>query len=390
MQIVEVNNSSTAREFLRFNRWINRDNPCYVAPLEQEVNDIFDPKKNSSFRFGECCKWLLIDDHGKTCGRIAAFTNQKYKTRGTDDPIGGIGFFDCINDQEAANQLFLTARHWLTEKGMVGMDGPINFGERDKWWGLLVEGFDKEPMYGMAFNPPYYASLFENFGFKNYYNQYYYAMYVRDPLPQRFAERHDRFREKPEYSARQIELNNLEKYASDFVTIYNAAWAQHGEVKEITLEQVMKMFGKMKPIMDPRVIWFAYYKEQPIAMFVNIPDLNQYFKYFKGKMGWSEKLRLLWMKWRGTNKKLIGLVFGVVPKFQSLGIDSYLIYECAIVLRKNNWYDEYEMGWAGEWNPKMVNIYKSLGASQCRRLITYRYWFDPNRPFERHPVMEYK
>ena len=390
MQIVEVNNSSTAREFLRFNRWINRDNPCFVAPLEQEVNDIFDPKKNSSFRFGECCKWLLIDDHGKTCGRIAAFTNQKYKTRGTDDPIGGIGFFDCINDQEAANQLFLTARHWLAEKGMVGMDGPINFGERDKWWGLLVEGFDKEPMYGMAFNPPYYASLFENYGFKNYYNQYYYAMYVRDPLPQRFAERHDRFREKPEYSARQIEINNLEKYASDFVTIYNAAWAQHGEVKEITLEQVMKMFGKMKPIMDPRVIWFAYYKEQPIAMFVNIPDLNQYFKYFKGKMGWSEKLRLLWMKWRGTNKKLIGLVFGVVPKFQSLGIDSYLIYECAIVLRKNNWYDEYEMGWAGEWNPKMVNIYKSLGASQCRRLITYRYWFDPNRPFERHPVMEYK
>lgn len=390
MQIVEVNNSSTAREFLRFNRWINRDNPCYVAPLEQEVNDIFDPKKNSSFRFGECCRWLLVDDHGKTCGRIAAFTNQKYKTRGTDVPIGGVGFFDCINDQEAANQLFLTARHWLTEKGMVGMDGPINFGERDKWWGLLVEGFDKEPMYGMAFNPPYYASLFENFGFKNYYNQYYYAMYVRDPLPQRFAERHDRFKEKPEYSARQIEINNLEKYASDFVTIYNAAWAQHGEVKEITLEQVMKMFGKMKPIMDPRVIWFAYYKEQPIAMFVNIPDLNQYFKYFKGKMGWSEKLRLLWMKWRGTNKKLIGLVFGVVPKFQSLGIDSYLIYECAIVLRKNNWYDEYEMGWAGEWNPKMVNIYKSLGASQCRRLITYRYWFDPNRPFERHPVMEYK
>lgn len=390
MQIVEVNNSSTAREFLRFNRWINRDNPCYVAPLEQEVNDIFDPKKNSSFRFGECCRWLLVDDHGKTCGRIAAFTNQKYKTRGTEDPIGGIGFFDCINEQEAANQLFLTARHWLVEKGMVGMDGPINFGERDKWWGLLVEGFDKEPMYGMAFNPSYYAALFENFGFKNYYNQYYYAMYVRDPLPQRFAERHDRFKGKPEYSARQIEMNNLEKYASDFVTIYNAAWAQHGEVKEITLEQVMKMFGKMKPIMDPRVIWFAYYKEQPIAMFVNIPDLNQYFKYFKGKMGWSEKLHLLWMKWTGSNKKLIGLVFGVVPKFQSLGIDSYLIYECAMVLRKNNWYDEYEMGWAGEWNPKMVNIYKSLGASQCRRLITYRYWFDPNRPFERHPVMEYK
>lgn len=390
MQLVEVNNPATAREFLRFNRWINRENPCYVSPMDNEVNDVFNPEKNSLFRFGECCRWLLVDEKGNTCGRIAAFTNKKYKTRGTDVPVGGIGYFDCINDQEAANILLRHAQQWLESKGMKGMDGPINFGERDKWWGLLVEGFDKEPMYGMSFNPPYYQVLFENFGFKNYYNQYYYATYTRDPLPLRFAERHDRFAAKPEYTARQIELNRLEKYAADFVTIYNAAWAQHGEVKEITLEQVIKMFGKMKPIMDPRVIWFAYYKDEPIAMFVNIPDLNQYFKYFNGKLGWIEKIRLMLMKWRGTNKKLIGLVFGVIPKFQSLGIDSYLIYECALVLKSNNWYDEYEMGWAGEWNPKMVNIYKSLGATQCRRLITYRYWFDPAHPFERHPIMEYK
>lgn len=390
MHLVEVNDSKKAAEFLRFNRWINRDNPCYISPLDQEVNDVFDPKKNNLFKYGECCRWLLLNETGQTIGRIAAFTNKKYKTRGTDVPVGGIGYFDCINDQEAANRLFLQAQHWLTDRGMAGMDGPINFGERDKWWGVLVEGFDKEPMYGMAFNPPYYAALFENFGFKNYYNQYYYNTFVRDPLPLRFAERHDRFRDKPEYTARQIEMNRIEKYAADFVAIYNAAWAQHGEVKEITLENVVKMFSKMKPIMDERVIWFAYYKDQPIAMFVNIPDLNQYFKYFKGKMGWSQKLHLLWMKWRGSNKKLIGLVFGVIPKFQSLGIDSYLIYKCGLALKRNNWYDEYEMGWAGEWNPKMINIYKSLGASQCRRLTTFRYWFDPNHPFERHPVMEYK
>ena len=30
--------------------------------------------------------------------------------------------------------------------------------------------------------------------------------------------------------------------------------------------------------MDERVIWFAYYKDEPIGMFVNIPDINQYFK----------------------------------------------------------------------------------------------------------------
>ena len=73
---------------------------------------------------------------------------------------------------------------------------------------------------------------------------------------------------------------DAKKYAGDFATVYNAAWAQHGEAKEITEEQVLKMFQKMKAIMDPRLLWFAYYKDEPIDMFINIPDINQYFKYF--------------------------------------------------------------------------------------------------------------
>ena len=76
-----------------------------------------------------------------------------------------------------------------------------------------------------------------------------------------------------------------------------------GEAKEITKEQVIKLFKTMKPIMDERTVWFAYYKEEPIAMFINIPDLNQYFKHFNGKFGWLQKLRLLCMK-----KNLVGLL----------------------------------------------------------------------------------
>jgi hypothetical protein len=49
------------------------------------------------------------------------------------------------------------------------------------------------------------------------------------------------------------------------------------------------------------------------------------------------------------------------------------------------------MGGAADWNPKMVNIYKSLGADPSRRMVTFRHIFDTQKhPFERHPVMEYK
>lgn len=390
MQIVVVNSAQLVNDFLAVNAIMNADNPCYIRALDNEVNEVFDPAKNKHFKWGSAKRWVAIADDGALVGRIAAFTNERYINKGTNFKTGGIGFFDSINDQATANLLFDTAKEWLMQMGMEAMDGPINFGDRDKWWGLMVEGFNKEPMYGMSFNPTYYEALFEGYGFKNYYNQYYYYMNVDDPLPEKFPERYAKFNAKPGYMAKHVKLSQLDKYAGDFATVYNAAWAQHGEAKEITKEQVMKLFNKMKPIMDERVVWFAYYKEEPIAMFINIPDLNQYFKHFNGKLGLLQKLQLLWMKWRGTNKRLTGLAFGVVPKYQALGVDSYLIYAAGLHLQGKGWYEQYEMGWAGDWNPKMVNIYKSLGGTQSRKMVTFRYIFNETIPFERHPEMDYK
>jgi hypothetical protein len=390
MQLVEVTDQKTTKDFLLVNVLMNQNNPAYIRPLDNEVNDVFSTEKNKNYQYGETRRWIAKADNGELIGRIAAFTNAKYINKGTDFKTGGIGFFDSINDQSVANALFDTAKSWLQSKDMEAMDGPINFGDRDKWWGLMAEGFDDEPMYGMSFNPEYYEALFSNYGFQNYYNQYYYSMKVDAPLPPRFPERHAKFKAKPDYVAKHIDLKHLEKYAGDFATVYNAAWAQHGEAKEITKEQVIKLFNTMKPIMDERLVWFAYYKEEPIAMFINIPDVNQYFKHFNGKFGLLEKLRLLWMKKTGYNKRLTGLAFGVVPKYQALGIDSFMIYECGLLVQNKDWYTQYEMGWAGEWNPKMINIYKSLNAVQSRRMITFRYLFDRSRPFERHPEMEYK
>jgi len=388
MQLIEVTNAATAKDFIKVNVLMNKSNPNYIRPLDNEVNEVFDPAKNKNYKYGETKRWILKDDQGKLIGRITAFTHSKYVNKGTEFLTGGVGFFDCINDQLAANKLFDVAKEWLQRKGMEAMDGPINFGDRDKWWGLMVEGADKRPIYGMPFNPSYYEALFDGYGFNNYYNQYYYAMDVDAPLPSRFPERHAKFKAKAGYEARHINIKNLEKHAEEFATVYNSAWAQHGEAKEITEDQVMKLFNKMKPIMDVRLVWFAYYKEEPIAMWINIPDLNEYFKYFNGKFGLIEKLRLLWLKKSGACKKATGVAFGIVPKFQALGIDSFMIYEGALLLQGKGWYDTYEMGWAGDWNPKMVNIYKSLGATQSRRMITYRYIFNNKYTFERHPPMD--
>ncbi|MBK5271268.1 MAG: hypothetical protein JJE22_09665, partial [Bacteroidia bacterium] len=281
MQLTEVNDQQTAKDFIQVNVEINRNDPNYIRPLEKDIYEVFDPKKNKSFRFGKVIRWILWSDNGKPIGRIAAFINKKYKNKGDDVAVGGIGFFDCINDQDAADMLFDVAKHWLIQLGMEAMDGPINFGERDRWWGLLVKGFEP-PIYCLNYNPPYYQELFEKYGFKNFYNQVCFALNVADPIDEKFYRRHDECSKDPNFLARHIDKNHLEKFANDFTIVYNKAWAGHGGLKELDKKVVLKMFKSMKPVMDEKVNWFIYYKDEPIGIWINLPDLNQWFKHLNG------------------------------------------------------------------------------------------------------------
>jgi GNAT superfamily N-acetyltransferase len=387
MQLVEVRTKNLAKEFLLVNVEINKNNPNYIRPMDKDINDVFNPQKNKAFRFGEAARWILKSDDGKLIGRIAAFTNKKYRSKGDDVPVGGIGFFDCINDQWAADMLFDVARHWLSQKGMGAMDGPINFGERDRWWGLLVEGF-QPPVYCLNYNPPYYKELFENYGFKNYYNQYCFGIDPTKEINQKIMNRHVQVSANPAISARHIKKNQLEKYAADFTIVYNKAWAGHGGLKELKKEQVLAMFKKMKPVMDEKIIWFAYHHEEPIGIFANIPDLNQWFKYLNGKFDFWHKLKFLWIKMTKPNTKFTGLVFGIVPEFQGKGIDSYLINEAKLVIQPLQQYKEYELQWIGDFNPKMINVAETFGDTfRSRKLITYRYLFDRTKEFKPHPIL---
>ena len=388
MQIIPVTDQSTARQFLQVSVLLHKNDPNWIRPLDKDINEVFDKEKNKAFRFGEVERWILKDDNGKLIGRIAAFTNKKYKNKGDDVSVGGLGFFECINDQDAADLLFDNARHWLTQRGMEAMDGPINFGERDRWWGLITMGFSP-PLYCMNYNPPYYVVLFENYGFKLFYNQVCFALDAQKPIAQKTLDRHKIHEENPDISFETIKKNNLEKYAGDFVEVYNKAWAGHGGLKQMGKDQVLLMFKKMKPVMEENIIYFAYHKGTAVAMFINLPDINQYFKHLNGKFGLLQKLEFVFRQKFRPSTKFIGVVFGVVPEWQGKGMDSYIIGECRKIIQSPPYrYIDYEMQWIGDFNPKMINVAENFGDTfRSRNLVTYRYLFDRTKEFKRHPFV---
>ncbi len=389
MQIVPVTDALTARQFLKVAVVINKSHPNWVQPLDKDINDVFNKEKNKAFRFGEVVRWILKDDAGNLTGRMAAFVNKKYKNKGDDVPVGGIGFFECINNQDAANILLDAAKNWLTQKGMEAMDGPINFGERDRWWGMVTEGF-QPPLYCMNFNPPYYVTLFNNYGFKPFFHQICFGMEPQAPLAPKIWERHNAVQNMGGFSSSTLNKNQLEKFAGDFATVYNKAWAGHGGLKQMEPKQVLLMFKKMKPVMDEKLLWFAYHNNEPVAMFINLPDLNQWFKHLKGKFGLLQKLQFLWLQKFTPNTKFTGLVFGVVPEWHGKGVDAYIIGESAKVIQtdKKPRYEQYEMQWIGDFNPKMLNIADNLGQTyRSRNLTTFRFLFNREKEFKRHPIL---
>jgi GNAT superfamily N-acetyltransferase len=388
MQLIQVNDKALASQFLQVAVDLYKNDPQWIRPLDKDINEVFDESKNKAFRFGEIIRWVLKSSDGKLIGRIAAFINKKYKNKGDDVPVGGMGFFECINDQLAANLLFDTAKKWLQEKGMEAMDGPINFGERDKWWGLLNHGFT-EPLYCMNYNPSYYVTLFEQYGFQVFFNQICFGIDAQKPIEKKIFDRHAALAADPDFKGKLIDKNQLDKFAADFTTVYNKAWAGHGGLKQMSVEQVKLMFNKMKRVIDERIIYFAYYKDEPVGMFLNLPDLNQYFKHMNGKFGMLQQLYFLYLKKMKPSKKFVGLVFGVVPEWQGKGVDAFLIVECQHQVQSpSKPYLAYEMQWIGDFNPKMINVAENFADTfRSRNLVTYRYLFDRNKEFKRHPIL---
>ena len=388
MKIVEVISKSAIQKFHDLPFLIYNNDPNWIAHIQQEVEVVFNSKKNKYFETGSATRFLLEDNTGNIIGRVAAFIDGK-RSNTFKQATGGMGFFECMKNEEAAIMLFDACKEWLSERDMEAMDGPINFGEKDRYWGLLVSGFNHPPIYANSYNPPYYQAFFENYGFQTYFNQHNFIRPLTIELPERYIKRYDRIKQNDDYSLELISKNNLKKYAEDFREVYNTAWVTHDNFKGMSEEQAMSMLRKIKPVMEEDLVWFAYFKGKPIAFLIMLPELNQFFKAVNGNFNLWGKLKFLWKKLFSKPSFVWGLAFGVTPKFQGLGMESYVLNSAADYLRtKRPNYKDVIVTWIGDFNPKMIHVTKSMGAKNYHDLKTYRKLFDENAVFERSPIIE--
>uniref|UniRef100_UPI004048CF07 hypothetical protein n=1 Tax=Roseivirga sp. TaxID=1964215 RepID=UPI004048CF07 len=389
MELVEVRDKRSEEDFIHFPVQLYKSEEAWIRPLDKDIKAIFDPEKNKNYRNGEAIRWILKNDKGQVIGRIAAFIIKKVAAA-QEQPTGGVGFFECINDQKAAFMLFDAGKKWLEERGMEAMDGPINFGDRNNWWGLLVDGYT-EPNYQMPYNFAYYQRLFEAYGFKEYFKQFTYKRPVGKEVGfnDRFYEKANMTLNDPNYEFRHITKSEFKKSHLYFLKVYNEAWAGHSGVKAMTEAQALNTFNQLKPIADVQLIWFAFYKGEPVAFFISIPELNQLYKHLNGQWNLWSKLKFLFMLKTGACKKALGIVFGVVPTHQKKGVEGGLVVSFVndMAWKEGFHYKDIEMNWIGDFNPKMMRVVEQIGSEIAKTHITYRKLFDETKEFKRAPAI---
>ena len=383
--IIEVKRPRDWKYFHRVPHQVYKNNPNYIFPLQKDVQDVFNPSVNKRFDQGEARCFVLLDNR-RAVGRIATFIDHEHnKTQ--PYPIGGIGFFECINNEDYAFQLFEKAEQVLRERGVKAIDGPINFGERDRFWGLLVKGFDTPAIYQENYHPPHYQQWFEKFGFRPY-EQILTFKGATGKLPfERLTAIAKRIKQRAPIKVRPFKFSELDDFAKDLTIIYNASFKQFPHFHPIEAQQVAKLIKQAKAIIDPELVCLTYYDGHPSGFVLVYPDINPLLRHAKGKLNaWTIPIFLLKNKMQKTYTAK-GLGFGVHPDFKSKGIFAILIDHLSTPRVLKN-YPQMVLAGIRTQNHEIRSMYAKINVEIDRVHVHFRKMLDDSIPFEPNEFIE--
>ena len=357
---------------------IYEDYPQWAPPFRSEIESIFDANENAFFSKGECERYL-IKNGDEVLGRFAVM-NTPERDKVLDPTMGGIGFIEMVEDPKVVETMLAFAKQWHQKRGYNAMRGPINFGENDTYWGLLVENFDEPPIYGMFYHPPYYKELIEDTTAQKLDDHWSYKREFDQPIPERMQRITDRIEQREEVSLRPIDKKNIYRDAEHIRKIYNDAWSNQDitereeEFTELTQDTVENMINKLKPVLIPESVLIAFVNEEPASFVVCVPDLNEVSKETGGRLRWWHYPKLFWFKRRA--KHLRTLVFGTRPKYRKMGLEA-LTFTRGIQFTKEAAPSlEYlEGAWVSESNWLMQRSLEALGCYHHKTHRTYKWEF---------------
>jgi len=375
---VEIKPARTKREikaFIRFPFDLYRSEPLWVAPLNSERRKMLDRSSNPFFEHAEA-EYLTAWRDGRMVGRMSAHVDNNLNEF-QDNRWGLFGFFECEDDQEAADALLKAGAEWLKERGRDRMIGPMSFTTNDEC-GILVDGFDKPPSILTDWTMPYYPKLLEASGFVKAMDTFMWSLRVdqRESVHPAIWQMADEVKTKYGITVRPMRTNDLEREVERFLEVYDEAWEKNWGFVPLNHAEAKHYAKALKPILDDNWAFIAEHDEsgEVVGASLTLPDFNQVLVKLNGRLlpfGW---LKALWLTRKIDRVRVFAL--GVKRDWQHTGIAAkmYALHFDSAERTPQSW---GETGWILESNVAMNRAMQGMGGEITRRYRIYELLLEP-------------
>ncbi len=366
MDVKPVTGFTDLRAFVALPFRLHLETP-WIPPLKLERYIFLTRRLNAYFTHGEA-EYFLARRGARVVGRVSAQIDRAFNEFHASD-WGMFGFLEFEDDQEVLDGLLGAAEHWLRERGCGRMVGPMDFAMNDEA-GVLIEGFEREPMIKQPWHPPYYQQRCETAGLHKAMDLLMWERHVFDaqrvsPQLLRIAER---ARSRYGVSIRSMSRRRLRHELDEFAKVYNSAWSRNWGFVPYSKEDLDAYALDLQLVYARDWFMIAEVDGQTAGMAITVPDINQVLKKMHGRLlplGWWHFLN----KARIIDRVRVGFL-GVVPEYQhtGAGVALYLAqYRSGERTRQKGG----EMGWVLETNHAMNRAMEALGGRIVKRFRVY-------------------
>jgi hypothetical protein len=339
---------------------VYQDDPAWIPELRRVQMDQLNPDHNPFLRYGEA-QLFLAERDGVAVGRISAQINPAHDAY-HNERGGFFGFFECIDDPEAVQALVDAAAAWLRARNVDWMRGPISFTVNQET-GTLIDGFEIPPMVGMPHGRPYYDDRLQAVGLTPIKDLVAWRYPVRE-LSERSLKARERVLALDNVSVRQMERKHLRRDIGIAVGIFNDAWQDNWGFIPVRDDEIDQLSSDLAQFADPRLTAIVSIDDEPAAMVIAIPNLNDAARDINGRLFPFGAIKLKWRLWRGPDSGRV-ILLGVRRKFRTrtyAGLHLLLFTE--VHLRgKMLGFDWAELGWVLEDNALLNSALPRMGAS---------------------------
>ncbi len=363
VDVIAVNDQKSLQQFIELPYSLYRGQPHWVPPLRIAVKELLDRKKHPFYRDAEA-EFFLALRNGKVVGRIAAIIDRAHN-RVHQEEAGFFGFFECRDDPAAASALLDTGRQWTGARGAKFLRGPVNPSTNYEC-GLLVDGFDSDPMVMMPYNPPHYANLLEQAGLRKVKDLFAYLSNANTISMAKIERVADKALRRTGVRVRPIDMKNFQADVERVWEIYNAAWERNWGFVPMSREEFLLMGKEMKQILKPGLVLIGEVDGRVVGFALALPDVNQALKPAGGRLFPTGLIKILY--YQRLIRCVRVLALGVVEEYRASGLAAGF-YATLVRNARRLGFGDCEMSWILEDNVLMNRSLEVMGA---RRYKTYR------------------